>query len=417
MVIHWFTCIFDLTIMFWMIYGPTRKWATLFCIAFHLMNSQMFSIGMFPWVCLAELPLFYEPNWPRTILAQLIKTFTHFEKKNSKKRKHRRKILLQTKNPGKTEKLIVFILLCYCAIQIILPYSHFITNGYNNWTNGIYGYSWDMMVHAWDTILVVVKVVDNGNNRTHYLNPYKFTENDRWTKHADMAYEHARCINGILKDDYYRNPYSILNSTNISIYFDVWCSLNGRFQQRMFDPNVDVLTALWSPLTKTTWIKPLLIEFTDMRSKLTAIANQVLGWNNYSDVIFVADFPELIMDNFIPSELNNVTLTVLHGSLGYVDRSEGNAFYNITIGQKKTIQSGQFHKIKTISKTPACFMYTFSNQTMAQNNRAMEALVHNFSYQQKFLYKLINHYENLKQFMINIFNAFLIEMWQSQTQL
>lgn len=41
--------------------------------------------------------------------------------------------------------------------------------GYNNWTNGLYGYSWDMMVHAWETMHVVVTVKDKTTGRINYL--------------------------------------------------------------------------------------------------------------------------------------------------------------------------------------------------------------------------------------------------------
>lgn len=50
-------------------------------------------------------------------------------------------------------------------------------------------------------------------------------------------------------------------SSNISIYVDVWCSLNGRFQQRMFKPNVDILTAEWHPLKPVSFLVPLLTKF------------------------------------------------------------------------------------------------------------------------------------------------------------
>lgn len=43
--------------------------------------------------------------------------------------------------------------------------------GYNNWTNGLYGYSWDMMVHTWDTVMAVVKVVDHETGQEHFLDP------------------------------------------------------------------------------------------------------------------------------------------------------------------------------------------------------------------------------------------------------
>lgn len=49
--------------------------------------------------------------------------------------------------------------------------SLFDLKGYNNWTNGLYGYSWDMMVHTWETVLTVVKVVDKDTDKEIYLDP------------------------------------------------------------------------------------------------------------------------------------------------------------------------------------------------------------------------------------------------------
>lgn len=41
--------------------------------------------------------------------------------------------------------------------------------------------------------------------------------------------------------------------TNISVYTDIWCSLNGRFQQRMFNPNQDIINAEWHPFETISW--------------------------------------------------------------------------------------------------------------------------------------------------------------------
>lgn len=82
-----------------------------------------------------------------------------------------------------------------------------------------------------------------------------------------------------------------LLSDNISIYVDVWCSMNGRFTQRIFDPRVDILTAEWSPLRKVSYLLPLLDEALDWRTDLERMKKEVHSWNNYSDVIFLADFP------------------------------------------------------------------------------------------------------------------------------
>lgn len=80
-------------------------------------------------------------------------------------------------------------------------------------------------------------------------------------------------------------------SDNISIYVDVWCSMNGRFTQRIFNPKVDLLEAEWGPFEKVSYLMPLLDDALDWRTDLENIKKEVHSWNNYSDVIFLADFP------------------------------------------------------------------------------------------------------------------------------
>ena len=83
--------------------------------------------------------------------------------------------------------------------------------------------------------------------------------------------------------------------TDIAIFVDVWRSLNGRFQQRLIDPRVDILTAQWSPFQHTTWIMPLLAELTPWRQKLDDLEqtafNRSKSANGSTSVAFVADFP------------------------------------------------------------------------------------------------------------------------------
>lgn len=116
-----------------------------------------------------------------------------------------------------------------------------------------------------------------------------WVQTDRWEKHADMVIQYAQCLNRNLLQGINANEYKL--SQNISIHLDVWCSLNGRFQQRMFDPRVDLLTAEWSPLKEVSWLMPLLTEFSSWRKQMMKLEKEVYSWSEHSDVIFVADFP------------------------------------------------------------------------------------------------------------------------------
>ncbi|XP_002069156.2 vitamin K-dependent gamma-carboxylase [Drosophila willistoni] len=356
LIVHWFTAFFDLSIAFFMTVEKTRLLVTPFMISFHLMNSRLFHIGMFPWVCLAEVPLFFGFDWPRKMLGRPIAKHASVEVPTS------------CKKPRLLAKLRTVIICGYCGLQLFLPYSHFITKGYNNWTNGLYGYSWDMMMHSYDTVLTSIKVVDNDNQRVHNLNPYAFTEYDRWTKYADMAVQYAKCIERNIQTDMAKHHSSSpLIGQNISIFFDIWCSMNGRFQQRTFDPRVDLLKAPWSPFEPTPWSLPLLTELNHMRPKLRTITTEVLAWNNYSDVIFVADFPGLMLSNFISPDLNNCTLTILEGNVRYKSEKESEAFF-LTAGKSIALESNTTHYVTTIGHKPASYLYTFVNKTMLEHS-------------------------------------------------
>ncbi|KAH8378664.1 hypothetical protein KR009_000540 [Drosophila setifemur] len=391
LIVHWFTAFFDLSIAFFMTVEKTRLLVTPFMISFHLMNSRLFVIGMFPWVCLAEVPLFFSFDWPRRIFAG-----------HTKSPSYREEIKDSIDNPGILSKLRTCLILGYCSLQLFLPYSHFITKGYNNWTNGLYGYSWDMMVHSFDTLQTTIQVVDNDNRQLHNLHPYAFTEYDRWTKYADMAVQYAQCIEENLRE----NHPTI--GSNISIYFDIWCSMNGRFQQRSFDPRVDLLRAKWSPFEATAWSLPLLTELNHMRPKLRTIENEVLAWNNYSDVIFVADFPGLTLTNFISPDLNNCTLTILEGNVRYRNERDPEAYF-LTAGKSIGLESNITHLVTTIGQKPASYLFTYTNKTMLEQGITMDVPVEEA--EERSLLPLWQEFQqrvsNYEQFLAHIGNCLL----------
>ncbi|XP_050342403.1 vitamin K-dependent gamma-carboxylase [Nymphalis io] len=435
LIVHWFVFAFDISVAIWMMWSRTRHVAMVFCALFHLMNSRLFRIGMFPWVCLATMPLFYSFDWPKTIMCYAEKPLSKVKggickylhkfklhtttgrksnataeitKDYDNKQEHiddkinelnvddLEEKLGNEKIPAKDEKVFkdneisdvkndlantseedgnrrkyitfVFVVL-HVLSQAFLPYSHFITKGYNNWTNGLYGYSWDMMVHTWEIESVIVKVVDNENKEEFYVDPYIYSPNDRWTRHGDMVYQYARCLKDNLLKQFVRNEDSSRRkviSKNISIYVDVWCSMNGRFTQRMFDSKTDLLNISWSPFEPISYLMPLLDEALPWRSLLYEIKEGVHTWNNYSDVTFIADFPDYYQEKFIPIELTNVTMTILKGMVSFEPEvkkfSQGQSF-KLDKGNRVKLDPGTFHRVLTIGTEPAFYMYTFANRS------------------------------------------------------
>lgn len=406
-IVHWFAAVFDLTIAFFLIYEKSRPIATLFAAAFHLMNSCLFEIGMFPWVCLVELPLFYEHKWPYTLWRKLKCSSGSGEKTTAVRMSCVNDENVTTKRTLK-ERFTTFLILLYCCLQLFLPFSHFITTGFNNWVDGIYGYSFDMMTQTWQTSLVSIKIVDNNNQNQHFIEPLAFTDSYRWTQYPDMAFQYAKCIKENLRADFHENPQSVLSSTNFSIYFDIWCSLNGRFQQRIYDPTADLGDVKWHPFIKPSFTLPLLREYSHLRKEIAEISKDVYSWNNYTELMFFADFPRLTMENYIVPEMDNVTLTVLRGSVKFKQQND-TATNSLSKGQSVFVRSGSFHKVTTISKVPSCYYYTYINATQQllniSSNETHEIKAFEFTQSLKI------RWENYKKFLYHVANSILFEFY------
>lgn len=349
-IVHLGGFLLDLTIGFWLIWSKSRPYAMFFGASFHLMNSQLFSIGMFPYMCLATLPIFCRPDWPKHLMDQspaLLKKVLPTTEKSPCDPKRKK----ESSRSVKTTLMTLYIL-----SQLVLPWTHSITQGYNNWTNGLYGYSWDMMVHAWQTMHVVVSVKHKDTGHISYLDTDAFVENDKWVGHADMVYQYAHCIKDRLRD---------INMTDIGIYVDVWRSLNGRFQQRLIDPRVDILTAEWSPFQRTKWIMPLLTELTTWRTQLDSLQQNILDDNRQASVAFVADFPGLGMDNYIPASVTNATLQVLEGQVELL--FENGAATILDANDTAVLAPNVMYTVLTTSQNPACYMYTYTGLLTANS--------------------------------------------------
>lgn len=91
------------------------------------------------------------------------------------------------------------------------------------------------------------------------------------------------------------------------------------------------------------------------------IERHVYDWSNYTDVLFVADFPGMYLENYISTDFTNVSLTVLEGEITYSEKDS----MDVTVSKEKSIpvKTDKFHRIKTTSSYPACYMYTYTNQT------------------------------------------------------
>ncbi|XP_032099435.1 vitamin K-dependent gamma-carboxylase isoform X4 [Sapajus apella] len=324
LVVHWGGLLLDLSAGFLLFFDASRSIGLFFVSYFHCMNSQLFSIGMFSYVMLASSPLFCSPEWPRRLVSYCPQRLQELlplkaAPQPSVSCVYKRSRAKGGQKPGLRHQLGAAFTLLYLLEQLFLPYSHFLTQGYNNWTNGLYGYSWDMMVHSRSHQHVKITYRDGRTGELGYLNPGVFTQSRRWKDHADMLKQYATCLSRLLPK---------YNVTEPQIYFDIWVSINDRFQQRIFDPRVDIVQAAWSPFQHTSWVQPLLMDLSPWRAKLQEIKSSL---DNHTEVVFIADFPEftlpwggmmnavglagLHLENFVSEDLGNTSIQLLQGEV------------------------------------------------------------------------------------------------------
>ncbi|XP_019797733.1 vitamin K-dependent gamma-carboxylase isoform X1 [Tursiops truncatus] len=355
LVVHWCGLLLDLSAGFLLFFDASRSIGLLFVSYFHCMNSQLFSIGMFPYVMLASSPLFCSPEWPRKLVAHCPKRLQELlplrtAPQPSASCVYKRSRAKGGQKPGLRHRLGAAFTLLYLLEQLFLPYSHFLTQGYNNWTNGLYGYSWDMMVHSRSHQHVKITYRDGRTGELGYLNPGVFTQSRRWKDHADMLKQYATCLSRLLPK---------YNVTEPQIYFDIWVSINDRFQQRIFDPRVDIVQATWSPFQRTPWLQPLLMDLSPWRTKLQEIKSSL---DNHTEVVFIADFPGLHLENFVSEDLGNTSIQLLQGEVT-VELVAEQKNQTLQEGEKMQLPAGEYHKVYTMSPSPSCYMYIYVNTT------------------------------------------------------
>lgn len=404
-------------------FDKTRPFAFLVLTGFHGLNSQLFSIGMFPYTCIATMFVFCHADSFRKLLGDKSKCVKNFEncvyddekiedlpesevvededakvKKEGKKGANKdAKKSKKSKTEKKTEKspdtekttsrstkttkpllikllpkLKVNVIFCYMAIQLFLPWSHFITLGYNGWCQGTYGYSWDMMIHSFSTQHVKIKFVNTLTGEDGYLKPDAFTSgraSSRWTSHPDQLWQYATCLQeklvGLGVGDEEHKP---------EIYFDVWKTMNKRFNQRVYDSEIDILNSDWKYNKKPTYTLPLLSGYSDWRPKIREMQKDFMNQSDYTEVTFIADFPGMYLENFLNTDLGNTTVEVLDGDIEVelVDQEGGK--HKLGVGERMKLPADEFHNVHVIGDSPACYMYIYENTTHKEFVEGMKAI-------------------------------------------
>jgi hypothetical protein len=251
--------VFDLGIVPLLIWRRTRFLGYLLCVGFHVLNSQLFQIHIFPWFMILATTVFFEPDWIRRLIGS------------------HRLILDQVKTPAawnelrRPQRLIATLLTFYLAFHCVWPLRHWLQEGQTSWTERGHFFSWRMMLRG-KTSGIRFYMTDPATRQTRGPDIHAFINEEQSGKFArdpEMILQLAHFL-----ADRFRQE----TGREIEVRALVLTSLNGRKPQPLIDPNVDLareprgfyrrrwIMPLTEPLPREPWAVPL-----DQWERLVAI--------------------------------------------------------------------------------------------------------------------------------------------------
>lgn len=221
---------FDLLVGPALLWRRTRVYALAAAASFHLLNTILFSIGVFPWLMLAITFTLFVPARAETAAAR-----PSAGTEGMPSTRHRR--------------LVTAILIAWAIIQISLPIRHFFYPGNTNWTDEAHRFSWRMMLRTkqgW--IRMFVKDPRTRDVKeipiTRMLTPIQHKE---MATRPDMILQFAHYVAELVEKEQGVRPIVQVISE---------AALNNRPPQLLIDPSVD-LAAQPISLRPAAWIVPL----------------------------------------------------------------------------------------------------------------------------------------------------------------
>lgn len=221
--------LFDGLIIPLLLYKPTRKFAFIASIFFHLFNSFVFQVGIFPYLSLAFALFFFEP---KTIHRIFLKRKPFYEGSEV--------IIPPYRKP------MLAVLAIYFSIQILLPLRHYMFPQSVLWTEEGHRMSWRMMLRSKGGFTIYNVVDKKTNVKTiinleHYLTP---KQQRLASAKPDVIWQFSQ----ILKEDFAKK------GQDVSVFVDSKISVNGRKYIPFINPEVDLAATKWSVFTHSDWI-------------------------------------------------------------------------------------------------------------------------------------------------------------------
>ena len=221
--------LFDGLIVPMMLWKKTRTLALIASLIFHLSNSFILKVGIFPYFALSFIVFFYPPDTIRRIF---------FKKRPA--------LSLKTYNYTNKNQTYILLVIIYFIIQLLLPIRHYFIKGDVFWTEEGHRLSWRMMLRQRNGSTYFT-IIDKKTKEILTFNMHDlFTEKQihRIDCYPDFIWQAAQYI----KQDFKQK------NKEIEIYANTKISVNAHPFKQFIDPKIDLASVSWDYFKHSNWI-------------------------------------------------------------------------------------------------------------------------------------------------------------------
>jgi vitamin K-dependent gamma-carboxylase len=223
--------LFDLLIIPLLLWKPTRKWAFISAILFHLFNSIVFQIGIFPYMSLA-LCVFFFPT--KAIQKIFFKNKPFYDEAEE--------VIPNYKS------FLITVVGFYFMVQIGLPLRHWFIKDDVLWTEEAHRLSWRMMLRSKYGIAHYTIIDKETNEKTRVKLDDYLTKKQIGiaSSKPDVIWQFAQRLKQKFETD----------GNAVEIYVDCRISVNGKPLKLHIDPKIDLASVKWDAFNHNDWILP-----------------------------------------------------------------------------------------------------------------------------------------------------------------
>jgi vitamin K-dependent gamma-carboxylase len=232
---HWFHVFiaymgiaFDGLVIPLLLWKRTRNLALIASLIFHLFNSIVLQIGIFPYFALSFAVFFYEPETIRKIFLR------------------NKPIYIPEGNSYENRTFLRYFFIPFFVIQIILPIRHHFIKGDVFWSEEGHKMSWRMMLRSRTGITSFI-VVDKNTGERSYYKTYKKLKNKQIRlvgSQPDAIWQMAQYIKQEYADQ----------GKDVAVYVESKVSINRHPYKKFIDETVDLASVKWDFFKHSDWI-------------------------------------------------------------------------------------------------------------------------------------------------------------------